>query len=69
MKKSILNIGKALNKAEQKLINGGTGINYAQCLNHSDCPSGYRCVDKYNNPDLAGAPQYSPGYCIVLEVD
>jgi hypothetical protein len=28
MKKSILNLGQALNKAEQKQINGGDCVNY-----------------------------------------
>ncbi|WP_028892858.1 hypothetical protein [Tenacibaculum sp. 47A_GOM-205m] len=39
MKKSILNIGKALNKAEKSLINGGK----KQCDNHYQCGSGYCC--------------------------
>lgn len=34
MKKEILNIGKALNKAEQKIINGG-GKTF--CNNDTDC--------------------------------
>jgi hypothetical protein len=40
MKKSILNLGKALNKAEQKSINGGRG---------AECGKGYSwdsCVMK-----------------------
>jgi len=35
MKKSILNLGKALNKAEQKKINGGLLIN---CYDNPTCP-------------------------------
>ncbi len=34
MKKQILNLGKALNKAEQKQINGGY---MGQCLSNEDC--------------------------------
>ncbi|MBA6156377.1 hypothetical protein H3Z83_07605 [Tenacibaculum sp. S7007] len=47
MKKSILNLGKALNKAEQKEINGGlrppTGPctdSYKPCSGNHDCPRG-----------------------------
>tara|TARA_B110000238_G_C15771496_1_gene287788 strand:+ start:88 stop:309 length:222 start_codon:yes stop_codon:yes gene_type:complete len=36
MKKSILNIGKALNKAEQKEVNGGLMAWNGTCL----CPNG-----------------------------
>ena len=32
MKKQILNLGKALNKAEQKEINGGTALWCGQCV-------------------------------------
>ncbi len=39
MKKSILNLGKALNKAEQKLINGG-GL---RCTSPNSCPTGQCC--------------------------
>ena len=35
MKKSILNLGKALNKAEQKEVNGGKVIN---CYRYPICP-------------------------------
>jgi len=40
MKKSILKIGKALNKAEQKQINGGYE---RECLDQEDCDPGYLC--------------------------
>ncbi|WP_299106593.1 hypothetical protein [uncultured Tenacibaculum sp.] len=40
MKKSILNLGKSLNKAEQKKINGGIAI---ACFSHSDCPREMGC--------------------------
>ena len=40
MKKQILNLGKALNKIEQKQINGGK--NFA-CYTHSDCPKSMGC--------------------------
>lgn len=39
MKKSILNLGKALNKVEQKTINGGK----KQCDNIHRCGSGFCC--------------------------
>ena len=40
MKKQILNLGKALNKAEQKQINGG----YApECLSDEDCDQDSHC--------------------------
>ena len=41
MKKSILNIGKALNKAEQKTVNGGKGG--IRCTDDSHCPSHMFC--------------------------
>jgi hypothetical protein len=50
MKKSILNIGKALNKAEQKEINGGaTG---RACSNncHNGCLPNETCVQVYCGP-------------------
>ena len=39
MKNSILNLGKALNKAEQKIINGGTSNcrHMEKCFYTSDC--------------------------------
>ena len=41
MKKSILNLGKALNKAEQKEVNGGIGGSSCHrsflCADASDC--------------------------------
>ncbi|TCI94218.1 hypothetical protein [Tenacibaculum sp. M341] len=43
MKKSILNLGKLLNKTEQKNINGGGN---AFCNDNGDCDSGYFC-DNY----------------------
>ncbi|MEQ6125287.1 hypothetical protein AAON49_13850 [Pseudotenacibaculum sp. MALMAid0570] len=64
MKKSILNIGKALNKAEQKQVNGG--LKPRPCCNPADdC-----CVP---NPNYNGSNcQFIPGnpnawpvpYCI-----
>jgi hypothetical protein len=35
--KQILNLGKALNKAEQKLINGGLKEPRNECETHDDC--------------------------------
>ncbi len=37
MRKSILNLGKAINKSQQKKISGGVGI--SSCNVDSDCPS------------------------------
>ena len=41
MKKSILNIGKPLNKTEQTQINGGTHPPY--CYSNRDCGDGFIC--------------------------
>lgn len=41
MKKSILNIGKTLNKAEQVKINGGKPIN---CYSNPICPPYGCCI-------------------------
>ena len=43
MKKSILNLGKALNKAEQKNINGGMFNPFCSCSRN------YQLGDEYNN--------------------
>ena len=40
MKNSILNLGKALNKADQKKINGGL----SKCSSTSDCPLEFTCI-------------------------
>ncbi|WP_175578768.1 BRCT domain-containing protein [Tenacibaculum aiptasiae] len=37
MKKSILNLGKALKKAEQQIIKGGDGTLVEPCNSASDC--------------------------------
>jgi len=37
MKKSILNLGKALNKAQQQAINGGTRGCASSCSTDEDC--------------------------------
>ncbi|WP_435261355.1 hypothetical protein [Tenacibaculum sp. nBUS_03] len=42
MKKSILNLGKALKRAEQKEISGGVG---STCFSHADCPRDMGCCD------------------------
>lgn len=40
MNKSILELGKALHKAEQKTIKAGTIaiVSYGECKDYSDCP-------------------------------
>ncbi|WP_299133450.1 hypothetical protein [uncultured Tenacibaculum sp.] len=48
MKKSILNLGKTINKAEQKEINGGSGHNGWQCCSRSSKLCG-TCVYTTNN--------------------
>lgn len=40
MKKQLLNLGKGLSKAEQKLINGGKEL---QCESDMDCDPGMYC--------------------------
>ncbi|WP_028892857.1 hypothetical protein [Tenacibaculum sp. 47A_GOM-205m] len=42
MKKSILNLGKALNKVEQKSINGSGDV-IGFCNANGDCPTGSYC--------------------------
>ena len=39
MKKQILNLGKNLNKTEQKLINGGYEMPYCDPLYYKLCPT------------------------------
>ena len=44
MKKQILNLGKALNKAEQKSINGGFGSSYCfGILDQNTCDNSKSC--------------------------
>lgn len=48
MKKSILNLGKSLNKKQQKKINGGLGIRCYRsedCRGSSDCCNFGQCID------------------------
>lgn len=45
MKKSILNLGKVLNKTQQKAINGGGAIGF--CDGNGDCPSGSYCSNHF----------------------
>lgn len=46
MKKQFLNLGKALNKAEQKEINGGTPYGELSCSSNEDCKPYECCADK-----------------------
>jgi len=66
MKKSILNLGKALNKADQKKINGG----FAFCDANGACPSGYVCQDYICVIDGSGGPGGggSGGGCSYIKV-
>ena len=55
MKKSILNLGEALNKADQKLINGGT-----------TCPSDYICYgENFPHVNCGTCEEYNalPQHC------
>lgn len=45
MKKQFLNLGKALNKAEQKVINGGNVP--GMCVDNCNCGYGTTCAQKY----------------------
>ena len=63
MKKQILNIGTALNRAEQKQIHGGNGLPPlcemipTACFNGETCTSTSDCVDntiEYSVEDLDG---------------
>jgi hypothetical protein len=66
MKKQILNIGKALNKTEQKSINGGGPGPVSPCLFKSDCPDGYLCTATWQDyPDGTYQPTLiSSGVCV-----
>ncbi|MCF6181074.1 hypothetical protein [Lutibacter sp.] len=55
MKKQFLNLGKALNKAEQKLINGGTMLYGDRCDGGGSCPEGMICCGP------PGGAQYCQG--------
>ena len=44
MKKQILDLGKILNKVEQKQINGGL----RSCESHNDCPTSTGCCAIHN---------------------
>ena len=62
MKKQILNLGKALNKAEQKSINGGA---HTYCEEHNECPGGQGCCFAANlcfRDDYYGLEQPG-GFC------
>ncbi|MCF2875524.1 MULTISPECIES: hypothetical protein [unclassified Tenacibaculum] len=50
MKKSILNLGKALNKADQKAINGGMFGNECPCSSDYIVYSDGSCSYVSNNP-------------------
>lgn len=63
MKKSILDFGRALKRAEQKNINGGTGA-LGFCDASGNCPSGYYCEGYFCKKDPSsgsGNPGGGPG--------
>ncbi|WP_408024906.1 hypothetical protein [Tenacibaculum sediminilitoris] len=53
MKKQVLTLGKALNKEDQKLINGG-GDPVGLCDGNNSCPSGEYCRGIYCYRDNDG---------------
>ena len=63
MKKQILNLGKALNKVEQKLVNGGVRPGCTADVHFEDCGTGTGTVFySYYNGGI-----YTPyGECCVL---
>ncbi|WP_272151310.1 hypothetical protein [Tenacibaculum aiptasiae] len=59
MKKSILNVGKALNKIEQKAINGGEGPGEG---NNNDGPNSRGCYEQpVANVNCVSPWVYFPG--------
>lgn len=74
MKKSILNIGKALNRQEQKAVFGGNFIDDGSsgqgCDGPGDCPSGevcdiqeFRCVTQGTGEPGSGGGSNGRGIC------
>ncbi len=63
MKKQILNLGKALNKAEQKQINGGR-MDEGWCVETGQCSSDSQCPD--STPFMG---QTKKGYCKSVSCD
>ena len=63
MKKQILNLGKVLNKKEQRNVFGGdlTGPG-PSCFDHSDCPYGMGCCN-----DRSSQP-FKIGVCLGFKV-
>ncbi|WP_028887795.1 hypothetical protein [Tenacibaculum ovolyticum] len=57
MKKSILNLGKALNKAEQKEVNGG--IRFRSCTG-----TGSRCCVQTQWGQFCDAGRCTPNGCL-----
>lgn len=49
MKKSILELGKALNQAEQKKVKGGVILPWVTCLTDKQCPYCHTCEEIFNN--------------------
>lgn len=73
MKKQILNLGKALNKVEQKEINGG-GLPKTNnhCLHKTDCEPHEACTSKItfiSTGSDAGSTTFEYGYCVTIMHD
>ena len=64
MKKQFLNLGIALNKAEQKEISGGSRGNLFIC--EITCPSYCHCVDDYNDYCVYSFGPNEGQYCVDL---
>ncbi|WP_378173583.1 hypothetical protein [Aquimarina sp. SS2-1] len=47
MLENISNLGKSLNKNEQKLVNGGLKIVFDICGLNYICSPGYHCANQY----------------------
>ncbi|MDY0780818.1 hypothetical protein [Tenacibaculum sp. IB213877] len=66
MKTQILSLGKALNRTEQKLINGGGPLSF--CAADGSCPEGYYCEGyvclEDNSGGSGGTGGGNPGGCV-----
>jgi len=57
--KKLTSLGKALNKAEQKMINGGKKY----CDSNFACPSGECCKNAASGQGYCGVPNQGPDLC------
>ncbi len=68
MKKSILNLGKVLGKAEQKKISGGNPV--AFCFDGEGCPPGTHCIGDFcfKNDDGGGDGSNGGPGCTFMKI-